>query len=75
MPARIIYILKNENARTKNIVAFTYTEKAGSEMKARIYEYAKSELGSTKDFGEMYVGTIHSFCLRILQDYGEGYRR
>lgn len=70
---RVIYLIKSGQAEPQNIVAFTYTDKAAREMKSRIYEYAKQELGTTKGFGEMFVGTIHSFCIRILQDYSEEY--
>lgn len=67
---RIINILKKK-ARIKpcNIVAFTFTEKAADELKSRIYKYAKEELGNTVGFAEMYVGTIHGFCLNMLQEY------
>lgn len=67
---RIINILKcKPDIQPKNIVAFTFTEKAAEELKSRIYKYAKEELGSTLGFADMYVGTIHGFCLRMLQEF------
>ena len=67
---RIINILKcKPDIQPKNIVAFTFTEKAAEELKSRIYKYAKEELGSTIGFADMYVGTIHGFCLRMLQEF------
>lgn len=67
---RIINILKcKPDIHPKNIVAFTFTEKAAEELKSRIYKYAKEELGSTVGFADMYVGTIHGFCLRMLQEF------
>ena len=67
---RIVNILKQKKDITPaNIVAFTFTEKAAEELKSRIYKYAKKELGSTVGFAEMYIGTIHGFCLKMLQEY------
>lgn len=67
---RIVNILKQTKDITPaNIVAFTFTEKAAEELKSRIYKYAKKELGSTVGFAEMYIGTIHGFCLKMLQEY------
>jgi DNA helicase-2/ATP-dependent DNA helicase PcrA len=50
-----------------NIVAFTFTEKAAAELKERIYERVKEELGSVAGMAEMYVGTIHGYCLELLR--------
>ena len=53
------------------IVAFTFTEKAAAELKERIYDYVGQIKG--EDFlgrlGPMFVGTIHGYCFRILQDH------
>lgn len=67
---RVINILKEKNdISPENIVAFTFTEKAAEELKARIYKYGEEVLGNTKGFANMYVGTIHGFCLKMLQEY------
>ena len=50
-----------------NIVAFTFTEKAAGELKERIYERVQEALGSVTGLAEMYVGTIHGFCLDLLR--------
>lgn len=50
-----------------NIVAFTFTEKAAGELKERIYERVEEALGSVTGLAEMYVGTIHGFCLELLR--------
>jgi DNA helicase-2/ATP-dependent DNA helicase PcrA len=68
---RIVYLLLHEEVEPRNIVAFTFTEKAAQQMKSRIYDrvrYICGEQACVK-LGEMYVGTIHSYCMRILQDY------
>lgn len=67
---RIINILKSNNdILPENIVAFTFTEKAATELKSRIYKYGEAVLGNTNGFANMYVGTIHGFCLKMLQEY------
>lgn len=67
---RIINILKEKKEiLPENIVAFTFTEKAAGELKARIYKYGEEVLGNTNGFANMYVGTIHGFCLKMLQEY------
>ena len=40
-------------------------------MKSRVYERVK-QLGGEEQcahIGEMFIGTIHAYCLRILQDH------
>jgi ATP-dependent exoDNAse (exonuclease V) beta subunit len=51
-----------------NIVAFTFTEKAAAELKDRIHRLCRDQLGSDQGLGDMYIGTIHGFCLNILQE-------
>ena len=67
---RIINILKcKDDVIPNNIVAFTFTKKAAEELKSRVYSMGKDVLGDTKGFAEMYIGTIHGFCLKMLQEY------
>jgi DNA helicase-2/ATP-dependent DNA helicase PcrA len=67
---RIVNILKSKKGvKPENIVAFTYTEKAANELKNRIYRYVKEEIGEVNGLADMYIGTIHGFCLKLLQDY------
>ncbi len=49
-----------------NIVAFTFTEKAAGELKQRIVERTRDAHGEVVGMAEMFVGTIHAFCLELL---------
>lgn len=67
---RIINILKSKpEVHPENIVAFTFTKKAAEELKSRIYSMGQAVLGNTKGFANMYIGTIHGFCLQMLQEF------
>lgn len=67
---RIVNILKSKpDVKPDNIVAFTFTHKAAEELRSRIYDIARREIGSTQGFANMYIGTIHGFCLKMLQEY------
>lgn len=70
---RMAYLLLIKKAAPSSIVAFTFTDKAAQSMKSRVYQKL-SELGMddlVKHLSEMYIGTIHGYCLRVLQEqYG-----
>lgn len=69
---RIVNILREKapiGITPANIVAFTFTDKAAGELKNRIHKLAREQLGSDFGLAEMYVGTIHGFCLDMLQTY------
>lgn len=55
----------------ESIVAFTFTEKAASELKERIRERVTARMGieATDQLGRLFVGTIHAYCFRMLQTY------
>lgn len=59
----------------ESIVAFTFTEKAAIELKERIRLRAEVRLGKevTNTLGKLFVGTIHAYCLRLLQTHVSKY--
>ena len=65
---RIVNILKKKDVEAKNILAFTYTEKAAAELKTRVLKLCREQLGNINGLAEMYIGTIHSWCLQAIQD-------
>jgi DNA helicase-2/ATP-dependent DNA helicase PcrA len=66
---RIAWHLAIDGASKNEIVAFTFTERAAEEMKFRIRKYvaAVTPQGADATLGDMYVGTIHGFCLDRLR--------
>lgn len=50
-----------------NIIAFTFTDKAAAELKERITQRCREEVGDITGLADMYVGTIHAFCLDLLK--------
>lgn len=70
MARRIAWWLAVEGADKGGIVAFTFTERAADEMKFRIRRHVQAITPEGEDatLGDMYVGTIHGFCLRALRE-------
>jgi len=68
---RIAYLLLVEKVEPRSIVAFTFTERAAQSMKSRIYQRVSEISGpdASAKLGEMYVGTIHAYAKRTLEDY------
>ena len=73
---RVAFLL-NSGVNPENIIAFTYTEKAASELNSRIVKVLKEKgiLENLKGFADMYVGTIHGWCLKALRDNEIGYQK
>lgn len=71
MTRRIAYLLLCKDVEPKEIVAFTFTERAAQSIKDRIYKRISMIQGedACNKLGEMYVGTIHAYCFKILQDH------
>lgn len=67
---RAIYLIEECNVAPESIFIATFTEKAAKELVTRITN-AMSERGITANVNEMYVGTFHSLCLRILKEHME----
>lgn len=63
--SKVIYLIKEKNISPASIVMMTFTNKAAAEMKKRI----SKQLGGIVKLG--YVGTYHSFCVRVLRIFWE----
>jgi len=64
---RIAAILAQPSVEPRNVVAFTFTEKAAAELKDRILSVVKEQLGEVIGLAEIYVGTMHGYALDVLQ--------
>jgi DNA helicase-2/ATP-dependent DNA helicase PcrA len=65
---RVAYLLHHYEVPPSSVLALTFTNKAGQEMKTRI----ASLLNDTALSQQVAVGTFHSFCTRMLRSYGGG---
>ncbi|HVC32259.1 MAG TPA: ATP-dependent DNA helicase, partial [Chloroflexota bacterium] len=64
---RIVEILRKPDVEPRNIVAFTFTEKAAAELKERVTELVTAQFGNMLGLAELFVGTMHGFALDALQ--------
>jgi ATP-dependent DNA helicase UvrD/PcrA len=67
---RVVHLLtpgRAESLVPRNIVAFTFTDKAAAELKERIVTRTRQALGDIPGMAELFVGTIHAFCLELLK--------
>ncbi len=62
--SRIAYLIASGKAKHDEILAVTFTDKAAGEMQERIDRLLP--LG----YMDLWISTFHSFCQRVLQDYG-----
>lgn len=58
---------KGGGLKPANIVAFTFTEKAAAELKERVRTRTRDRSPELVGLAEMYIGTIHGFCLDLLK--------
>jgi DNA helicase II / ATP-dependent DNA helicase PcrA len=73
--SRRIALLVKEKIPKSSIIAFTFTERAAGELKLRIREHLEKVSPDDPALGDMYVGTIHSFCLQLLKEIDPSYRK
>lgn len=64
---RVIYLIIEKGVNPSNILISTFTEKAAKEITTRISNRL-DDIGIEVDLNEMYIGTLHSICLRLLKD-------
>jgi DNA helicase II / ATP-dependent DNA helicase PcrA len=55
----------------ESVVAFTFTERAADELKNRIVQRVEDRLGraALDRLAGLFVGTMHAFCFRFLQQW------
>ena len=67
---RTIYLIEECGVKPESIFIATFTEKAAKELITRITNEL-SVRGISVNINEMYIGTFHSLCLRILKEHLE----
>ena len=67
---RIVYLITKKNVKPEALLVVTFTDKAARELTTRISNRL-SELNIEFNLNEMYLGTFHSICLRLLEDFRE----
>lgn len=63
---RIQYLIEKLNIHPSSIMAITFTRKAANELKERLEENTDED-----DLLQLWVGTYHSVCLKIIDEFGE----
>ncbi|NIZ14874.1 ATP-dependent helicase [Phaeobacter sp. HF9A] len=66
LTTRIVHLLSSNKARTNEILAVTFTNKAAREMKERVGRM----LGQPAE-GMPWLGTFHSICVKLLRRHAE----
>lgn len=74
MVAHILRLLEEPSIEPENIVAITYTEKAAASLKQKIFEEYEKAHDNLEGLANMYIGTIHGFCLFMLQEFSDEYK-
>lgn len=67
---RIVYLIKHKGIAPESLLVVTFTDKAARELTTRISNRL-TDLGIKFNLNEMYLGTFHSICLRILEEFRE----
>ena len=62
---RIVYLITHRGVAPESLFVVTFTDKAARELTTRI-STRLTELGIKFNLNEMYLGTFHSICMRIL---------
>lgn len=69
LSSRIVELLRRPDVHPRNIVAFTFTDKAAAELKDRTTTLVEKEFGQVHGLAEMFVGTMHAYALDVLHSW------
>lgn len=67
---RIVYLIQEKGVKPEEILVATFTEKAAKELITRITNEL-NKINVMVNLNDMYVGTFHSICLRIIKEHLE----
>ena len=66
---RIVEILRRPGVEPKNIVAFTFTEKAAAELQDRVTTLTTAAFPGMTGLAELFIGTMHGYARDLLQTW------
>lgn len=66
---KVIYLILEKNVDPNNILMVTFTNKAASEMKQRIFDFFKNSMERSSKTSPL-ISTFHSLCTKILRIEG-----
>lgn len=64
---RAVYLITEKGVKPENIMIATFTEKAAKEIITRITNELL-DLEISVNINELYIGTLHSICLRLIKE-------
>jgi len=65
---RLAYLIIEKDVKPSEVMVVTFTEKAAKELVTRISnEFVRLQINI--NINEIYIGTFHSVCLRLLKEY------
>ncbi len=67
---RVLYLIREKRVKPEEIMLVTYTQKASKELTTRLTDVL-SKAGIEVNVREMYIGTFHHICRKILKEFQE----
>lgn len=67
---RVLYLIREKRVKPEEIMLVTYTQKASKELTTRLTDVL-SKVGIEVNLHEMYIGTFHHICRKILKEFQE----
>lgn len=67
---RVVYLITKKKVAPEELLVVTFTEKAARELITRVSNRLNA-IGVRFNLNEMYIGTFHSICLRLLEEHRE----
>ena len=67
---RLVYLITEKGVSPESLLVVTFTDKAARELSTRVSNRL-TELSIKFNLHEMYIGTFHAICLRLLEEYRE----
>ncbi|WP_199896504.1 UvrD-helicase domain-containing protein [Streptomyces niger] len=74
LAGRVAHLVAS-GAPPESVVAFTFSDKAGEQIKVRVAQALEVCGLDPHLVGGMYVGTIHAWCRRVLGEMDADYRQ